>query len=99
MHCSRRSTEMVASFFSDILAYGRNTGSVSMYMAHGGTNFGFWAGSKNEMFQVTSYDYNCPISESGSISGDAGNGRSKFQVCTSTHTCTLIAVYELKCKT
>ncbi len=27
-----------------ILAYGGNSGSVNLYMAHGGTNFGFWAG-------------------------------------------------------
>jgi beta-galactosidase len=71
---------MVASYFSSILAYGRNTGSVSMYMAHGGTNFGFWAGSKSGMFQVTSYDYNSPISESGSTESADENGPSKFQV-------------------
>ena len=29
---------------SQLLAYGNNTGSVSLYVAHGGTNFGFFAG-------------------------------------------------------
>ena len=29
---------------SQILQYGGGTGSVNLYMAHGGTNFGWWAG-------------------------------------------------------
>lgn len=42
-----------------------------MYMAHGGTNFGFTAGSNagdNDSIQpdITSYDYNAPINEQGS---------------------------------
>ena len=46
-------------------------GSVSLYMAHGGTNFGFWNGANGNggtSYQptITSYDYNSPISESGS---------------------------------
>jgi len=28
-----------------ILAVFRNTGSLSLYVAHGGTNYGFWAGA------------------------------------------------------
>jgi hypothetical protein len=75
-----RSAETVASYFSDILAYGRNTGSVSMYMAHGGTSFAFWAGCNGEMFDITSYDYNCPISESGNTGQPGVGGRNKFQV-------------------
>jgi len=47
----------------------RNGGSVSMYLAHGGTNFGFWAGANgNDTFYhsvLTSYDYNAPLGESG----------------------------------
>ncbi|ADD40760.1 glycoside hydrolase family 35 protein [Stackebrandtia nassauensis] len=42
--------------------------SVNLYMAHGGTNFGTWAGANQEDgFQptITSYDYDAPISESG----------------------------------
>ena len=34
---------MVNSFTS-ILQYANGTGSVNLYMAHGGTNFGFYAG-------------------------------------------------------
>ena len=46
-------------------------GSVSLYMAHGGTNFGFWNGANGNggtdyQPTITSYDYNSPISESGS---------------------------------
>lgn len=28
-----------------LLAYGGGTTSLSLYVAHGGTNFGFWAGA------------------------------------------------------
>ena len=28
-----------------ILRYGNGSGSVNFYMAHGGTNWGFWAGA------------------------------------------------------
>lgn len=42
----------------------------NIYMAHGGTNFGFWAGAnynKEHQIQpdITSYDYDAPISEPG----------------------------------
>jgi len=47
-------------------------GSVSLYMGHGGSNFGFWSGANGggESFQphITSYDYDGPVSEGG------GNG-------------------------
>lgn len=41
-------------------------GSFSLYMAHGGTSFGWWAGC-NSPFQpqTSSYDYEAPISEQG----------------------------------
>ncbi len=41
-------------------------GSFSLYMAHGGTTFGWWAGM-NAPFQpqTSSYDYEAPISEQG----------------------------------
>jgi beta-galactosidase len=53
-----------------ILRYGNNTGSFNFYMAHGGTNFGFWQGANAETDgryepHITSYDYDGPISESG----------------------------------
>ena len=41
--------------------------SFSLYMTHGGTSFGHWAGANSPGFapDVTSYDYDAPISECG----------------------------------
>ncbi len=41
--------------------------SFSLYMTHGGTSWGHWAGANSPGFapDVTSYDYDAPISESG----------------------------------
>ena len=41
--------------------------SVSLYMAHGGTSFGFTSGANGPPFTplTTSYDYSAPISEAG----------------------------------
>ena len=41
--------------------------SFSLYMTHGGTSFGHWAGSNSPGFapDVTSYDYDAPINEYG----------------------------------
>ena len=41
--------------------------SFSLYMTHGGTNWGHWAGANSPGFapDVTSYDYDAPINESG----------------------------------
>ncbi|HEY1194742.1 glycoside hydrolase family 35 protein [Flavobacterium sp.] len=41
--------------------------SFSLYMAHGGTSFGQWAGANSPPYAptVSSYDYDAPISESG----------------------------------
>jgi hypothetical protein len=54
--------------------------SFSLYMAHGGTNFGFWSGANGDQKKsyqpdITSYDYNCPISEAGdhNIGSDGGD--------------------------
>ena len=44
--------------------------SVNFYMAHGGTNFGLWAGANQaEDYQptTTSYDYDAPIAEDGRL--------------------------------
>ncbi len=50
--------------------YIKNGVSFNYYMIHGGTNFGFTSGAnydKNHDIQpdITSYDYDAPISESG----------------------------------
>ncbi|MFK0170580.1 glycoside hydrolase family 35 protein [Streptomyces sp. NPDC090306] len=46
-------------------------GSVSLYMAHGGTNFGLWAGANHDGDRlqptVTSYDSDAPIAEHGAL--------------------------------
>ncbi|MFF2652511.1 glycoside hydrolase family 35 protein [Streptomyces sp. NPDC058045] len=46
-------------------------GSVSLYMAHGGTNFGLWAGANHDGRRlqptVTSYDSDAPIAEHGAL--------------------------------
>ncbi|WP_223190561.1 glycoside hydrolase family 35 protein [Nonomuraea terrae] len=46
-------------------------GSVSLYMAHGGTNFGLWAGANEDDGRlqptVTSYDSDAPIAEDGTL--------------------------------
>lgn len=41
--------------------------SFSLYMTHGGTSFGWWAGANNTGFapDCTSYDYDAPIDEQG----------------------------------
>lgn len=43
--------------------------SFSLYMTHGGTSFGHWAGANFPNFSptCTSYDYDAPISESGLV--------------------------------
>lgn len=54
-----------AEHFDRILELG---GSVNVYMAHGGTNFGCTAGANHDGTYrptVTSYDYDAPLDESG----------------------------------
>jgi len=43
--------------------------SFSLYMTHGGTSFGHWAGSNFPGYvpDCTSYDYDAPINESGNV--------------------------------
>ncbi|MEQ6024943.1 glycoside hydrolase family 35 protein [Streptomyces salinarius] len=57
-----------AQTVGDILDEG---GSVSLYMAHGGTNFGLWAGANHDGDRirptVTSYDSDAPIAENGAL--------------------------------
>ncbi|KAF5805359.1 putative beta-galactosidase [Helianthus annuus] len=60
-----------ASALENILS--RN-GSAVLYMVHGGTNFGFYNGANAAQesdydADLTSYDYDAPISESGDVDG------------------------------
>ncbi|MEV8535551.1 beta-galactosidase family protein [Streptomyces sp. NPDC051211] len=68
-----RAVEDAAGSLDELLATGA---SVNLYMAHGGTNFGFWAGANHTGSRpgapgyqptVTSYDYDAPIGEAGEL--------------------------------
>lgn len=62
-HETRPAKDMVAGI-REMLSKGI---SFSLYMTHGGTSFGHWAGANSPGFapDVTSYDYDAPISEWG----------------------------------
>lgn len=64
-------------------------GSACVYMAHGGTNFGLWAGANDLPASaegpariqptVTSYDYDAPIAEDGALTEKFHRFREVFQ--------------------
>jgi beta-galactosidase len=65
-----RAATDAADVLERILAAGAD---VNIYMAHGGTSFGAWAGAKwaspdvgEHRSDITSYDYDAPIAEDGS---------------------------------
>ena len=62
-HETRPAGDMIAGI-DEMLSKGI---SFSLYMTHGGTNWGHWAGANSPGFapDVTSYDYDAPIDESG----------------------------------
>lgn len=62
-HETRPADEMIKGI-DEMLSKGI---SFSLYMTHGGTNWGHWAGANSPGYSpdVTSYDYDAPISESG----------------------------------
>ena len=62
-HETRPASDMVAGI-DEMLSKGI---SFSLYMTHGGTSFGHWAGANSPGFapDVTSYDYDAPINEQG----------------------------------
>lgn len=64
-HETRPASDMIAGI-DEMLSKGI---SFSLYMTHGGTNWGHWAGANSPGFapDVTSYDYDAPISESGQL--------------------------------
>lgn len=62
-----RSADSMIGTVNELLDAG---GSVSLYMAHGGTNFGLWAGANHDgVLQptITSYDSDAPIGEDGTL--------------------------------
>ncbi|WP_232735685.1 glycoside hydrolase family 35 protein [Alteribacter populi] len=63
----KRDPQDAADTFAEMLKRGD---SVNFYMFHGGTNFGFYNGANHDKEYaptVTSYDYDCPLSEAGDI--------------------------------
>lgn len=64
-HETRPADDMIAGI-DEMLSKGI---SFSLYMTHGGTNWGHWAGANSPGFapDVTSYDYDAPLSESGQV--------------------------------
>ncbi|MDL9978326.1 beta-galactosidase [Microbacterium sp. ASV49] len=62
-----RSAQSVRETLDELLDAG---GSLSLYMAHGGTNFGLWNGANHDgrlQPTVTSYDSDAPIGEDGTL--------------------------------
>ena len=63
-----RDPKETAQAFAEVLDRG---GSICVYMAHGGTNFGFGAGSNHDGTRLqptaTSYDYDAPVGEDGTL--------------------------------
>ena len=66
---SRVSISCVTDTLDSMLSKGAN---VNIYVFHGGTSFGFKAGSNSGPFQPcpTSYDYDAPITEVNSTEAD-----------------------------
>lgn len=60
----------VVAAMEEILDQNDGNGNLNFYMFHGGTNFGFTSGANHgEHYDptVTSYDYCCPLTESGDM--------------------------------
>lgn len=73
-----RSAASTGGTVAELLAAG---GSVSLYMAHGGTNFGLWNGANHDQVlqpTVTSYDSDAPIGEDGTLNEKFHALRSMF---------------------
>lgn len=77
---SLAANKTAAEFRSGLAAMDAQNASFSIYMAHGGTNFGFWSGANGDQERsyqpdITSYDYSSPISEAGdhNIGKDGGD--------------------------
>ena len=81
-HETRPAEEMVAGI-DEMLSKGI---SFSLYMTHGGTSFGHWAGANSPGFapDVTSYDYDAPINEYGHATEKYYKLRSVLQKYSST---------------
>lgn len=68
-HHTRPPQETITAM-EEILDQNGGNGNINFYMFHGGTNFGFTAGANHDKQHdptVTSYDYDCPLTEWGDI--------------------------------
>lgn len=77
-HHHVRSVPSADATLGEILDAG---GSVSLYMAHGGTNFGLWAGANHDgrlQPTTTSYDSDAPIAEHGAVTPKFHAFRERF---------------------
>ncbi|AKU18565.1 beta-galactosidase [Luteipulveratus mongoliensis] len=78
-----RSAESAAKVVGDVV---RSGGSVNLYMAHGGSNHGLWAGANHDGAKVqptiTSYDSDAPISEHGELTDKGAALREIFAAAT-----------------
>lgn len=77
-HMANTSSAGLADAMNGLFAL---NGSLSLYMGHGGTNFGTWAGANGggTSFEphITSYDYDSPLSENGAH-GYGSDGVDKY---------------------
>jgi beta-galactosidase len=78
------SSEVLFKDTQVLLEWANSTASLSFYMIHGGTNFGFWAGANVDgeryLPHITSYDYDAPISEAGDYCQPGIGGDCKYYV-------------------
>ena len=51
------SSEQILKTLNEIVEYGDGTGSVNLYMAHGGSNFGYWAGTTRNIHYEPVVEY------------------------------------------
>ncbi|KAL6780686.1 hypothetical protein ACKKBF_B12155 [Auxenochlorella protothecoides x Auxenochlorella symbiontica] len=76
------SSSVLAADTQVLLRWARNTTSLSFYMVHGGSNFGFNQGANvdgsNYQPHITSYDYDAPISEAGDYCQPGIGGECKY---------------------
>lgn len=68
-----------AGYLKDLDYMLKQNGSFSIYMAHGGSSFGLWAGADQPFKPDTSsYDYDAPVSEAGWIGDKFQKTRELF---------------------
>lgn len=72
-------TTNIQNFIGDLDSMLKNKQSFSIYMAHGGTSFGLWAGADRPFRPDTSsYDYDAPINEAGCATASFDKLRELF---------------------